>query len=140
MSIKLALQNRGRNKHMAATKFFENVYSFRKSDLIFGSIFHPRTPDQAALADIESKLIQANNLFVARKYNDAINSYQAAKALIYAQIDAGFLGNVSNVKFIPSAVSLFTPLLSSSLEWMNTLPVQQTVPSVRPRVPVDAPR
>jgi hypothetical protein len=119
---------------MTITVFPENYYSFRKVEPVFGTIFNPRTPDQAALADIEDKLIQAHNQYLARQYSDAIQSYQDAQALIYAQIDPGFLGNITGL--LPLIPALFTPLLSASLEWMNVLPVQQAVPSVRPRVDV----
>jgi hypothetical protein len=122
---------------MAAAAFAANYYSFRKVVPVFGTIFHPRTPDQAALADIEAKLIQAHNQYLAREYRDAIQSYQDAQAMIYAQMDPGFLGNITSVTQLPLSPQLFTPLLSASLEWMNILPVQQAVPSVRPRVDVN---
>jgi multidrug efflux pump subunit AcrA (membrane-fusion protein) len=122
---------------MAAVTFLENYYTFRKTTQIYGTIFHPRTPDQAALAQIEAELTQAHNQFLARQYNAAIQTYQTAQSLIYAQIHPGYLGNITNIIAFPFASELFQPLLSASLEWMNTLPVQQAVPSVRPRVDVN---
>jgi hypothetical protein len=122
---------------MATVAFQENYYTLRKTDQVYGTLFHPRTPDQAALAQIEAELTKAHNQFLARQYNAAIDTYKTAQSLIYAQIDPGYLGNIKNIAAFPFAVGLFQPLLSASLEWMNTLPVQQAVPSVRPRIPVD---
>jgi hypothetical protein len=122
---------------MATVRFPENFYTLRKMEPVFGTIFNPRTPDQAALAQIETALTQAHAQFIARKYTDAIQSYRNAQSLIYAQIDPGHLGNIHVVTQFPYASELFTPLLSAALEWMNTLPVQQSVPAVRPRVAVN---
>jgi hypothetical protein len=123
---------------MAVVAFQENYYSFRQVTRVFGTIFNPRTPDQAALANIEDKLVQAHNQYLARHYWDAIRSYQDAQALIYAQIDPSFLGNITAITQLPLNPELFTPLLSASLEWMNVLPAQQAVPSIRPRVDVNS--
>jgi hypothetical protein len=123
---------------MPVALFPENYYTLRKTTEIFGTLFHPRTPDQAALAQIETELTQAHSQFLARRYDVAIRTYQAAQSLIYAQIDPGYLGNITSIGVFPFASGLFEPLLSASLEWMNTLPVQQAVPSVRPRVNVDS--
>jgi hypothetical protein len=120
-----------------AVAFAENFYSFRKVTRVFGTVFHPRTADWAALADIEDKLVQAHNQYIARQYRDAIQSYQDAQSLIYAQISPGFLGNISSISQLPLSQAVFAPLLSASLEWMNVLPVQQAVPSVRPRAEVN---
>jgi hypothetical protein len=122
---------------MAAITFHENYYTLRKTTQVYGTLFNPRTPDQATLAQIEQELTQAHNQFLARQYNDAIQTYQTAQSLIYAQIDPSYLGNITNILTFPFNVDLFQPLLSASLEWMNTLPVQQAVPSVRPRVEVN---
>jgi hypothetical protein len=122
---------------MAAAKFLENYYSFRKTDLVYGTFFHPRTPDQAALAEIESELSQAHTQFLSRQFTDAIATYLDTKSLIYAQIDPGYTGNAGNGSLLSVDPKLFVPLLSASLEWLNILPVQQAVPAVRPRVPVD---
>jgi hypothetical protein len=65
---------------VAVTKFAENYYSFRKTDLIYGSVQYPRTPDQSVLAEIKGKLAQANSHYLARQYNDAIESYQQARS------------------------------------------------------------
>jgi hypothetical protein len=66
--------------------------------------YGPRTPDQSAIADIDDKLAMAHNQYVARQYWNAIQSYQDAQALIYAQLDAGFLGNLTSItQFRPSA-------------------------------------
>jgi hypothetical protein len=122
---------------MAAAAYAENYYSFRKVTQVFGSIFNPRTPDQAALANIEDTLVQAHNQYLSRQYWDAIQSYLDAQSLIYAQLDPAFLGNIRSIAQLPMRPDLFTPLLSASLEWMNLLPVQQATPSVRPRVDVN---
>src|ERR1700737_3406971 len=111
---------------MATISFPENFYTLRNVEPIFGTIFHPRTPDQAALAQIEAALIRAHNQYLARQYNDAIQTYQNAQSLIYAQIDPGYFGNIKVIVEFPFAADLFAPLLSASLEWMNTLPVQQS--------------
>lgn len=120
---------------MASIAFAENLYAFRRTEPIFGTIFVPSSPSETALAAIEQKLIQAHNDYLGRRYQDAISAYKEAQALIYAQLDPGFPFN-PNARFSLDPV-LFAPLLSSSLEWMNALPVRGPLSPVRPRVPVD---
>jgi hypothetical protein len=67
---------------MAQVSFPENFYTLRKVEPVFGTIFNPRTPDQAALAQIESVLTQAHDQYLARQYTDAIQSYLNAQSLI----------------------------------------------------------
>ncbi len=124
---------------MANIPFAENYYSFRRYNAVFDNVILTPTPEQGSLAEIESRLVTAHNYFIAQRYQDAIGAYHEAEALIYALIDPQFwFGGILNRGITLSRnVALFNPLLSASLEWMNVLPVQQPLSTVRPRIPVD---
>ena len=54
---------------------------------------------------------------------------------MYAQLDSSaVIGVVQRIANLPRDASLFDPLLSASLEWMNVLPVAGPVSPVRPRI------
>jgi hypothetical protein len=119
-----------------APKFSENFYSFRPVTMVVDQ----QSPDQAALSAIEQKLTEASQDFYQRRYQDAIQAYQDASALIFAQLDPGFTfvaGQVNPAIRFSRDPSLFDPLLSVALEWLNVQPVHQPMAAVRPRVPVN---
>jgi len=123
---------------MAAIKFAENYYSFRKFDTVYTTLYPPKTAEDQALAAIEAKLVNANQLFMNRRFQDAVAAYKEAQALIYAQLDSGFQpGNYSNFPF-PMSQAIFDSLLSVGLEYMNVLPLPAPATTVRPRVPLDS--
>ncbi|HEX4813369.1 MAG TPA: hypothetical protein VFV66_11520 [Nonomuraea sp.] len=101
--------------------------------------FRPSSPDPATLIAIENALVEANNYFVARKYQDALQAYTRAERLIFAHLDAAVAGGTPPViTWKPSrAPHLFQPLLSAATEWLNVLPVHEPVATVRPRMAVD---
>jgi hypothetical protein len=122
---------------MASPPFAENFYSFRATKLTFDAAKVVRSPTQAALAAIESKLVDANNYFLGRQYQDAIRAYNQAAVLIYAQIRPSFPSGIYvDSALLPRDPNLFEPLLSASLEWMNVVSINDLEANVRPRVPV----
>ncbi len=127
---------------MAASKFAENYYAFRSHALAFEVVRQPTTGDQAAqqaaLRAIESKLVDANKLYVAHRYYAAIETYQDVGDLIAAQLVPNYplgTGRWNQVKALD--VKLFDSMLSAGLEWMNVLPVRQPEISARSRVILD---
>lgn len=122
---------------MPTIPFAENYYSFRNYKATLSTVFEPPSPEHAALHAIEAKLIEAHSLFLARRYQDAIDAYLTVQGLIYAQVSPAFpIGNVFSPSFIFPIIPI-EPLLSASLEWMNVLRVRQPTAMVRPRLPVD---
>jgi hypothetical protein len=122
---------------MAAIRFAENYYSFRKFDTVFTGLNQPKTAAEQALAAIEAKLVEANQLFRSRRYQDAVAAYKQAQALIYAQLEPGFeIGHYATFPF-PMSPALFEPLLSLGVEYMNVLPLPVPGTTIRPRVPVN---
>jgi len=98
-----------------AIKFAENVYSFKYVRIPILA----QTPAEQSLADISTKLADAARLQL-RQYQVAIELYQDAQALIYAQIDPGYIPPPGgNSQVFPRDPKLFPPLLSASLEWAN---------------------
>jgi len=117
---------------MTFVKFAENYYSFRYTSRIFDTLLQPLTPQQAALAAIESKLGEAHNNYLVSRFQIAIQAYKEAETLIYAQIDPSFPYGFHGIDAIlhlgtSRHPKLFEPLLSASLEWLNLLPVRQPV-------------
>jgi hypothetical protein len=95
--------------------------------------------DMDLVSGIEAALLQASQAYTDRKYRGAIDSYLQAQSLLYSHIDSGcVLGAVERSADLPRDSSLFDPLLSASLEWLNVLPVAGPVSPVRPRVAVPA--
>src|SRR5438128_2438730 len=71
---------------MATLQFQENYYSFRNTERLIGAVAHTQSPDQAALAAIEAKMVEANNDFHKQRYQDAISAYSEAETLIYRHL------------------------------------------------------
>lgn len=123
---------------MASLKYAENYYTFRNTAKVIGTIISSSSAEEAALEAIEAKLVEANNDYLSRKYQDAIDAYKEAEALIYAQLDPKYPPVRVPGVTLSRDPRLFDPLLSVALEWMNILPVRQSLTSVRPRVLPDA--
>ena len=70
---------------MATLQFAENFYSFRATQRTLDAFAIARSPSQASLAAIEAKLVEANNDFLARRYQDAIRAYNAAAGIVRIQ-------------------------------------------------------
>jgi hypothetical protein len=122
---------------MPAPTFAQKYYSLRYDKAVVSSAVGASGPDAASLQAIEAVLLDANNAFWSRKYQDAIADYENASAQIYALIDPRFhIVSVSGVKF-PRDPALFDGFVSVAAEYLNVLPVSQ--PGVGPvsRVAVD---
>jgi hypothetical protein len=119
---------------MATTRFAENLYSFRMTKPIFGTVPEPFDPVSAALAAIEAKLAEADTLFLARKYREAVPVYREAEALVFKQLHPPAPSVITEA---PRDPELFTPLLSMAVEWMNILSVNEPIGAARPRERVD---
>src|SRR5215471_8075916 len=120
---------------MAGQKFLENFYSFRIVDTVFGPAHSPAL-NAVLLAQVEQDLATANSDFLAHRYQDAIDAYKQAEGLIYSHIDTAFPIGTPWLT-LPRDATLFNPMLSASLEWMNILPVHEPPVAARPRIPVD---
>ena len=72
--------------------------------------------------------------FNTRQYNDAIMTYHAAESLIYSQLDPQWEPELGPKirPFLPRDPSLFSPLLSSTSQWLNILAVPSAASPVRP--------
>jgi hypothetical protein len=123
---------------MAGSRFAENYYTSRNNALAFAAMRQPTSPEQAAqqaaLEAIESKLVDANNLYIARRYYAAIDDYHDVSDLIAAQLVPNYplgSGRWNKAKLLSG--DLFDTMLSAGLEWMNVLPVRQPEVSARPR-------
>lgn len=90
------------------------------------------------LARVEALLIDAGNAFRARRYRDAIDSYEAVQALVWAQLFPA--RGILSAEGL-AASNLFEPLVSVAGDWLNVLPVETPKIGVHPRVDfdVDAP-
>lgn len=124
---------------MAATYVAELAYSYRRGRAVLSDAdLGPATStDSAVLARIDALLTEAAGAFNQRRYQDAIDAYQAARGLLWKQLfplttlDEGLAWRSD----------LLHTLVSYSAEWLNVLPVEQATAGVRPRelTPVDAP-
>jgi hypothetical protein len=99
------------------------TYAFRYTQKVFGTAFHADTPESSALSAIEDALTKGHADYLAGHYQDAINDYKQAASLVYAQLHPAGSGGRYVISRDPS---LFAPLLSLGLEWMNVL--QPTIP------------
>jgi Tc toxin complex TcA C-terminal TcB-binding domain len=109
------------------------LYTFRYTDTVFGSVFQEDGPVSAALSAIDAKLTQGHAAFLSRSYQDAVNAYNDAGTLVYGQLHPAASGGAT----APSLdSSLFEPLLSLGLEWMNVLAPTVPVAAGRPRTPL----
>jgi hypothetical protein len=121
---------------MVAIRFAEDFYSFRSYSPVFGGLTAPPAPSEAALAAIDAKLVEASNLFYARKYSAAIDAYNLAAQLIWAQIRPAFQGGIVDIGALSFDQRLFDPMLSLGAEWLNVLPPHEPDPVPRPRLAV----
>ena len=110
-----------------------DLYSFRSIRNLFADGTSPAIGATALLAAIEAALVQANLDYLDHRYQPAIEGYQRAERLVFAQLYplAGPNGPVSRNP------QLFGPLLSIGAEWLNVLPVIIPNAAVRPRDPID---
>jgi len=96
--------------------------------------------DFALLSQVDTLMAQAATAFNARRYQPAIDAYHAAESLIYSQLDPQWKPDLELKvrKVLPRTASLFTPLMSSTVQWLNILPVNAPVSPVQPSSPVPA--
>ncbi|HUZ03056.1 MAG TPA: hypothetical protein VMU89_22150 [Thermomicrobiaceae bacterium] len=122
---------------MAPAAFLENFYAYQRPYVVF-PIPQP-SAEAAQLQKINDTLAAAGAAYTARQYQQAIDLYHRAAALIYSQLDPGYpLIGIPPGVHLSRDPALFDPLLSSSLEWLNLLPVSQAQTPVTSRVPVPA--
>ena len=120
-------------------QFPENFYSYRISEHVITTHYESMPSDAGVLVVIEGMIVEASNAYRNRHYQDAIRLYREAEVNIYSHIDPGFPSEIHGTDSIILSrdPSLFDPLLSVALEWMNILPVHQPIITGRPRIPVD---
>lgn len=121
---------------MATVAFKENFYAFRATERVVNTMLQAPTAEQAVLAAIEAKLVEANYDYLARRYQEAIAAYQDAGGMIYSHINPRY--PIPIRMDLPLDAALFDPLLSASLEWLNIVPSRQPTVPVAPRVAVSA--
>jgi len=114
---------------MAVMAHPEVYYSFRPIDRVVS----PDRTDTRALASIETLLVSAADSYRARQYLDSISSYNAARSLIWSQLYP--TRSLDEQK--AAGVDLTRMLVSYGNEWLNVLPVEESVSGVRPREEVD---
>jgi hypothetical protein len=115
--------------------FLESIYTLRVTDVTFKAQYQASTPEETSLATIEATLVEANKLYLARRYQAAIAAYLRARDLIYSQLHTSHRPGSGLTAGIDKA--LFDGLLSASAEWLNVLPVPQPPVAIRPRIGVD---
>ena len=121
-----------------ATAIPLNLYSFRAYSSVLTQVQDVAPSDVALVSSVEAALLEASQNYAARNYRAAIGAYLKAQALIYAQLDSScVLGEVQRIPDLPRDPSLFDPMLSAAIEWMNVLPVLGPVSPVRPQVAVN---
>src|SRR6478672_9199921 len=119
---------------MATVAFKENFYAFRATERVVNTMLQAPTAEQAVLAAIEAKLVEANYDYLARRYQEAIAAYQDAGGMIYSHINSRY--PIPIRMDLPLDAALFDPLLSASLEWLNIVSSRQPTVPVAPRVAV----
>ncbi len=114
-----------------------NLYSFRAYSSVLTQVQSIVPSDVTLVSSVEAALLEASQDYAARNYQAAIGAYLKAQALMYAQMDSScVLGEVQRIPDLPRDPSLFDPMLSAALEWMNVLPVPGPVSPVRPQVAI----
>jgi len=114
----------------------ELAYSYRRDKAVLTATAGA-SGDSAALATVEQLLVAAGEAYRNRQYNDAIDQYQDARGLLWAQLfPLAQFDDSRSWKW-----DLIKPLISYGAEWMNVLPVEQAIAGVRPRevTKIDAP-
>ncbi|MFF7754286.1 hypothetical protein ACFZCP_34775 [Streptomyces sp. NPDC007971] len=96
------------------------------------------TSESAYLKSVEAAMLAANNAYAGRRYQEAIDGYRAAQALVYGHLDPGVhVGVLRGIDLLPRHPDLFAPLLSAAVEWANVLPVSGPCSGIQPRMDVD---
>jgi hypothetical protein len=116
------------------------IYSYIDRPQIDLGTVDPTDTDAALLVRIDALMDSAADSFNDRQYDDAINTYHAAESLIYANLDPQWSPELGT-KFrplLPRDPSLFTPLLSSTSQWLNILAVPAPTSPVRPTTAISA--
>ncbi|ATB32828.1 hypothetical protein [Melittangium boletus] len=73
---------------MASILHAENYYAFRQIERVIDLATATPSTTSAELSGIESALVRAHQLFIARRYQDAIGAYRLAERLIYRHLNA----------------------------------------------------
>ena len=103
--------------------FAENLYSLRYSGSIVQAAAAAAGAEAKTLADIQAALDSANQLFLARKYQPAIDAYKQAGTLIYSFLDASTPTDFAGVyDALSKDPALFAPLLNISAQYLTMLP------------------
>lgn len=100
------------------------AYSYRRTKLVIGD---DPPPDAAVLAQIEQLLVSAASAYRLRLYLDAIRTYEEARTILWGQLYPGV-----TVLQLPD-VDLLRSFVSYGCEWLNVLPIEETIAGVRPR-------
>ncbi|MGW0882493.1 Tc toxin subunit A-related protein [Streptomyces sp. NPDC002671] len=113
-------------------------YSLRHFVSVFTADGAAGTAESAYLRSVEAAMLAANNAYTSRRYQEAIDGYRTAQALIYGHLDVGVhLGVLREIDLLPRHPDLLPPLLSAAVEWANVLPVSGPRSGIQPRVTVD---
>ncbi len=124
---------------MAARYEAQLAYSYRRAAAVLDTVdFTAETAEQsAALRRVDALLVEAAADYNARRFTDAINSYDTARDVLWKQLYPLTTLNET----LAWNTDLLNTLVSYSAEWLNVLPVEQATAGVRPRelTPVDAP-
>jgi hypothetical protein len=119
-----------------AIKYADSVYSFRSRTSLI-SQFVDKSPDAATLAQIESDLSDAAKAYYQGNYQDSVDFYKKAGALIYQYLDPmAFVYTAVAWDRVSKNPALFDPLLSAASVYMNVLPIPSPNP-IRPMIAVN---
>jgi tetratricopeptide (TPR) repeat protein len=122
---------------MPPPTFPQKFYSLRYENAVVDASIGASGPDAASLAAIEAQMLDANQAFWKRRYQDAIADYQQAAGKIYALLDPQFTLVSLGAIALPRDPGLFEGFVSVSAEYLNVLPVNQPSAGPPPRVAVD---
>ncbi len=124
---------------MSAIYTAELAYSYRRQAPVLAGLdlTGPTSADTAVLARIDALLADAATAYNQRRYQDAVDSYQQVRGLLWRQL----FPLTTLDETLAWKTDLLKPLVSYSAEWLNVLPVEQATTGVRPRdvITVDAP-
>ncbi|WP_051378493.1 hypothetical protein [Derxia gummosa] len=110
---------------MSSVIHAELAYSFRR----FRPVITTVNEANRTLSIVEQMLIDAGGAYRARRYQDAVDTYQRARQILWSQIQP----TLDLDERLAWSVDLRRALASSSAEWMNLLPVEQPAAGARPR-------
>jgi hypothetical protein len=116
---------------MAASYTAELAYSFRRVTPVFDvvDLTESTAAQSAVLSNVEALLVDAANAFRQRRYDDAIDSYNKARRLLWTQL----YPLTTFDEAVAAKTDLLRSLVSYGAEWLNVLPVEQAAAGVRPR-------